>query len=1333
MAIQIQLRRGTAQQWATANTVLALAEIAVELETSQYKIGDGVTHWSDLPYGGIHGPMAGTDAQVIFNNKGIANGSPAFTFNYSTNTLNVSNTISTNTITSSNLYTTNATVTGTLTVNTINITTSNSLSVSANILNVSNAVLTVNATVSDTLTVSNTIISSNTFSNTIFANTLNVTYYLNANNLLSIGNVATIGNNFILGANLNNGVFEEIGASITLGENASHLTNGPGGIPWYAPQGGTFATQQNLFFANSSLIQLGNSTSYFNLSSASFAFQNENAELNGSLYVKYTNTDYVGTATIDVSNYINVGTSTMNSTSFTGVTATFTNQINVGDETTNISINATSFSGTSNNTLYVGNVSYDNVVSNSQLSSNLANYSNTYLMLANVTNAYTNAVYYTNIVVGNVNTAITANAANAYSNSVYYTDTVIGFVNTAITSNASAAYTNATTFSSNASNITNGTLGETRLPYRMDQSIRTTDNVIFKAITSTDNVSIGTGKSLIIGANTSIDFDTNVYKPAYQKGRMYWDEDEKTIIVYGDGSSSFEISLGQREWVRTRNSTASTILKGTPVYITGVHIPGNPVHGHHPTIAPGDASDYTKSQIIGITGEDIAPSAHGYTVVRGYVEGLDTSALVAGQRAHLGFSVPGTIVLSAPEYPNYPTDLGMCLTADATVGTFYVDLAMHTAERFRTTQGMYVGGDLSVAGNLSVTGNVVTTSATNLSVSDNLIYLGGGDTVVTTFLNGGLNDMLFHGVYEGTSPNTYYVKITSASGAADKFSWSKDNFVTTVAANVTITTASYNLDNGISIQFNAVKGHTLGDRWSGTGSPVNVDLGWTGNYNDGTYQHTGLFRDASDGVYKFFQGYIPEPSDSVNIDTSHASFKFASVQANSFTGNLIGTATNSSKLGNIDAASYQTLVGLASNVALITSNNATYAFGKIESALNVNNATYVYGKTEGNLNVNNAVYSNNATYVYGKTEGNLNVNNATYVYGKTEINLNVNNAVYANNSTYVYGKTEGNLNVNNAVYANNTTYVYGKLEGALNVNNATYVYGKTEDNLNVNNATYAFGKTEGNLNVNNAVYSNNATYVYGKTEDNLNVNNATYAFGKTEGAINANNAGYLGSIAASSYQLNSTLNANIASYLPTYDGVVNASSLSVGSNFVANSTEIIFTNYRISANGTYGSDTQVLKANSTGGVYWGTGISDGQSMVVNNFTIVGALSANSSNGTLGQYLTSNGSATYWSTLPTIDALSQTFTGDGSTVLFTLSTSVGNQKNIVVSVNGLIQIPVTHYTISGTSLTFTDAPWNGSLIEARNLESGTGGGGGGGGGGTSSQAMGFISNILYGGL
>ena len=43
-------RRGTASQWTSANTVLAAGEIGVETDTGQFKIGDGTTAWSSIPY-----------------------------------------------------------------------------------------------------------------------------------------------------------------------------------------------------------------------------------------------------------------------------------------------------------------------------------------------------------------------------------------------------------------------------------------------------------------------------------------------------------------------------------------------------------------------------------------------------------------------------------------------------------------------------------------------------------------------------------------------------------------------------------------------------------------------------------------------------------------------------------------------------------------------------------------------------------------------------------------------------------------------------------------------------------------------------------------------------------------------------------------------------------------------------------------------------------------------------------------------------------------------------------------------------------------------------------
>ena len=46
----IQLRRGTAAQWITADPVLESGEAGFETDTGKFKIGDGATGWVELSY-----------------------------------------------------------------------------------------------------------------------------------------------------------------------------------------------------------------------------------------------------------------------------------------------------------------------------------------------------------------------------------------------------------------------------------------------------------------------------------------------------------------------------------------------------------------------------------------------------------------------------------------------------------------------------------------------------------------------------------------------------------------------------------------------------------------------------------------------------------------------------------------------------------------------------------------------------------------------------------------------------------------------------------------------------------------------------------------------------------------------------------------------------------------------------------------------------------------------------------------------------------------------------------------------------------------------------------
>jgi hypothetical protein len=50
MAVNIQLRRGTAAEWTLSNPTLTEGEVGVETDTKKLKVGDGLTVWASLPY-----------------------------------------------------------------------------------------------------------------------------------------------------------------------------------------------------------------------------------------------------------------------------------------------------------------------------------------------------------------------------------------------------------------------------------------------------------------------------------------------------------------------------------------------------------------------------------------------------------------------------------------------------------------------------------------------------------------------------------------------------------------------------------------------------------------------------------------------------------------------------------------------------------------------------------------------------------------------------------------------------------------------------------------------------------------------------------------------------------------------------------------------------------------------------------------------------------------------------------------------------------------------------------------------------------------------------------
>jgi cytoskeletal protein CcmA (bactofilin family) len=467
--------------------------------------------------------------------------------------------------------------------------------------------------------------------------------------------------------------------------------------------------------------------------------------------------------------------------------------------------------------------------------------------------------------------------------------------------------------------------------YLLTEASAGSDEDTFEFFNAGTNTAALDTTALELKNDVYLQFDTgSAAHPSHSEGAIFYSAEYHAPTYYND-IAGVSNQIGLEEWIRVKNVTGSTIANGTPVYVTGAS-------GEVPTVAPADATTEMKARVIGVATHDIANNAEGVATVRGLVSGIDTSALTAGQPVHVG--ADGSLQTAAPTAPYFPTDIGGCIVSDATDGYIYVRVQEHTMEQLRVTGNTKMDGNLTIAGDLTVSGTQTITSQANLALDNAFIYMNSGDTIGeanTTFSGSGLDDAYFAGHFEGTSTTSYYVRIDgvgTGTGGVDTFEWSKDNWSTTEATGVDLAT-TVELDNNITIKFNATTGHTDNDQWSGTAAPLNTDTGWASNRNTGTsgvgYTHLGVVWDTASSQMIMFDTYDPEIEG--NIDTGHASFSYAPLQIDGLTATTGSFSSNGSFGGTLTVTGGTTLnssVDINGNLDVsgnITSSSGAISFG----------------------------------------------------------------------------------------------------------------------------------------------------------------------------------------------------------------------------------------------------------------------------------------------------------------------------------------------------------------------------------------------------------------------
>ena len=138
-----------------------------------------------------------------------------------------------------------------------------------------------------------------------------------------------------------------------------------------------------------------------------------------------------------------------------------------------------------------------------------------------------------------------------------------------------------------------------------------------------------------------------------------------------------------------------------------------------------------------------------------------------------------------------------------------------------------------------------------------------------------------------------------------------------------------------------------------------VDVGIIGHYqrlSDSANVHTGVFRDATDGVWKFFENYPIEPGTNTNIDTANAQYRLANLTAQNITSNGIFYGVGSG-LSTLNASNVSS--GTLNSARLPTSGVTSGTYGSASAVSQIVFDTY--GRATSAANVSISITSGQVT------------------------------------------------------------------------------------------------------------------------------------------------------------------------------------------------------------------------------------------------------------------------------------------------------------------------------------------------------------------------------------